>query len=195
MKPTELTCNIYEETLNCKNDLLLSIKLDEFDLSRLALVKDDLNNENYNIFYDGKKFRLFVEKLHGKVKTSRVFENDYLSFKNDQTKAKKYLYDIFSSIKSLVKSNLKEDEMCSFIDWNRIWLTCVEYDMTNKHSYHFENLYIALDSVIALYDPFLKNYKLGCEMIDACVICVKNAIRFCYNLNISVSNLHFICSI
>ena len=89
MKPTELTCNIYEETLNCKKDLHLSIKLDEFDPSRPALLKDDLNNENYNIFYDGKKFRLFVEKLYGKVKTSRVFENDYLSFKDDQTKAKK----------------------------------------------------------------------------------------------------------
>ena len=174
MKPTELTCNIYEETLNCKKYLHLSIKLDEFDPSRFALAKDDLNNENYNIIYDGKKFRLFVEKLYGKVKTSRVFENDYLSFKDDQTKAKKYLYDIFSSIKSLVKSNLKEDEMCSFIDWNRIWLNCVEYDMTNKHLYRFENLYIALDSMIALYDPFLKNYKLGCEMIDACVyLCEK----------------------
>ena len=194
MKPTELTCDIYEQTLNCKKDLHLSIKLDEFDPSRLALVKDDLNHENYNIFYDGKKFRLFVKKLYAKVKKSRVLENDYLSIKDDQTNTKKKLYDVFSSIKSLVNSKLKEDEMCSFIDWNRIWLNCIEYDMTNKHWYHFENLYIALDSVIALYDPFLKSYKLDCEMIDACVYLCENAIRFCYSLSFSVTVLQFFVS-
>ena len=74
----------------------------------------------------------------------------------------------------MVNSKLKEDEVCGFIDWNRIWLNCVEYDMTNKHSYLFENLYIAVDSLIALYDPFFKSYKLDCEMIDAYVyLCEK----------------------
>ena len=71
MKSTELTCYIYEVGKSRK-DLHLSVKLDEFDPSKLSLLEDELNPDNYKILYDGKKFRLFVEKLYGKVKTSRA---------------------------------------------------------------------------------------------------------------------------
>ena len=64
--------------------------------------------------------------------------------------------------------------MCSFIEWNRIWLGCTEHDLTNKHSYHFENLYLAVDGVISIPDPYFKNYKLGCERIQGNVsLCEK----------------------
>ena len=59
--------------------------------------------------------------------------------------------------------------MCGFIDWNKIWLNCVEYDLTEKHSYHFDKLYLAVDGVICFQDAFLKNYKLDCEMVHGCV--------------------------
>ena len=67
MKSTELSCYIYEVGKSRK-DLHLSVKLDEFDPSKLSLLENDLNPENFNILYDGKKFRLFIENLYGKVK-------------------------------------------------------------------------------------------------------------------------------
>ena len=59
MKPTELTCYVFEVGKDRK-DLHLSVKLDEFDPSKLTLLKDDLNPENFKILYEGRKFRLFL---------------------------------------------------------------------------------------------------------------------------------------
>ena len=175
MKSTGLTCYIYEIG-KCRKDLHLSVKLDEFDPSKLTLLEDELNPENYKILYDGKKFRLFLENLYGKVKTSRTFQHKYLSIKDDTTKTKKCLYDVFFAIKELVTGKITD--MCGFIDWNKIWLNCTEYDLTDKHSYHFEKLYLAMDGVICFQDPFLKNYKLDCEIIHGCVYLCKKCDTF-----------------
>ena len=171
MKSTELTCYIYEVRKNRK-DLHLSVKIDEFDPSKLTLLEDELNPENFKLLYDGKKFRLFIESLYGKVKKSRVFECEYLSMKDDLTKSKKCLYEVFFSIKELVTS--KVADMCGFIDWNKIWLNCTDYDITEKHSYPLEKMYLALDGIVCFQDSFLKNYKLDCEMVHGCVyLCEK----------------------
>ena len=159
MKLTELTCYIYEVG-KWKKDLHLSVNLDEFDSSKLSLVKGNLNPDNLKVLYEGKKFRLFIEKLYAKAKTSRVFDHEYLSIKDDLTNTKKRLYEVFFAIKELVTG--KVTYMCGFIEWNKIWLNCTEYDLTDRHSYHFEKLYLAVD------------YKLDCEMIHGCVyLCEK----------------------
>ena len=165
--PTKFTCYVYEVG-RCKKDLHLSIKLEEFDPSKLSLIVDELNEDNFNILYAGQKFRLCEEKLYVKVKTSRAFEQEYLSIKDDRTKAKECLFNVFVAIKKLLKNNTKEQvEQICFVDWGRIWLNCSEYDLTQRHPYHLEDLYIALDDIICYKDPFLKSYKLGCEMIDS----------------------------
>ena len=84
MKLTELTCYIYEVG-NCKKDLHLSVNLDDFDSSKLSQVEDKLNPDNFKVLYEGKKFRLFIEKLYAKAKTSRMFDHEYLSIKDDST--------------------------------------------------------------------------------------------------------------
>ena len=114
-----------------------------------------------------------MERLYAKVKKSRIFENDYLSLKEDLTNARKCLYKVFDTIKELI-NNKNQDETCCFVDSNKISLNYTDYDLTFKHSYHFENLYIAIDSVIALYEPYFKTYKINCEIIDGCVyLCEK----------------------
>ena len=106
MKSTELTCYIYELG-KCRKDLHLSVKLDEFDPSKFTLLEDN-----------GKIFRVFVENLYGKVKTSRAFQHEYLSIKDDTTKTKKCLYEVFFAIKELLTGKITD--MCGFIDWNKI---------------------------------------------------------------------------
>ena len=175
MKLTELTCYIYEVG-KCRKDLHLSVNLDEFDSSKLSLVEDELNPDNFKVLYEGKKFRLFIEKLYAKAKTSRVFEHEYLSIKDDCTKTKKRLHEVFFAIKELVTG--KAIDMCEFLEWNKIWLNCTEYDLADRHSYHFEKLYLAVDGVVCdsvcFRDPYLKSYKLDCEMIYGCVyLCEK----------------------
>ena len=69
----ELTCYIYEVGI-CKKDLHLSVNLHDFDSSKLSLVIDELNPDNFKVLYSGKKFRLFVEKLYGKVKKAEFLK-------------------------------------------------------------------------------------------------------------------------
>ena len=137
MKATELSCYIYKVG-NCKKDLHLSVNFKDFDSSKLSLVVDKLNSDNFQVLYNGKKFCLFVEKLYGKVKESRALDDrEYLSIKDDCSITRK-MYEVFFAIKELVTG--KVVDTCSFIEWNKIWLNCTEYDPTNKHSYHLENL-------------------------------------------------------
>ena len=96
--PKRFECYIYE-VRNCKKDLGLSINLEDFDPSRLSLVVNDLNEDNFSILYGGRKFRLYVDELYAKVKHSRAFEQEYLSIKDDRTKAKESLRKVFSAIK------------------------------------------------------------------------------------------------
>ena len=166
-KPTKFTCYIYEVG-RCKKDLGLSINLEEFDPSKLSLIVNELNEDNFSILYDGRKFRLYADKLYARVKTSRSFEQDYLSIKYDRTNAKEGLMKVFTAIKKLVKINTEEEpEQNCYIDWNKIWLNCSEYDLTLGHSYHFEKLYIAFDDVLCYKETFMRSYKLSCEMIDS----------------------------
>ena len=122
--PTMFSCYIYEVG-RCKKDLGLSINLEDFDRSKLSLVMNDLNENNFSILYDGQKFRLYVDKLYAKVKYSTAFEQEYLSVKDDHTKAKESLINVFSAIKELVQANTDPDQMC-YINWNSIWLNCCE---------------------------------------------------------------------
>ena len=123
--PTRFECYIYE-VASCKKDLGLSINLEDFDPSKLSLVVNDLNEDDFSILYDGQKFRLYVDKLYAKVKHSRAFEQEYLSIEDDRTKAKERLMKVFSANKELVQINTEEepDQNC-YIDWNNIWLNCV----------------------------------------------------------------------
>ena len=175
MKPTELNFYIYEVGI-CKKDLELSVNLSEFDRSKFSLEVEDLNPDNFKVMYDGKQFCLFVEKLYGQMKKSRCFEDtDYLSIKNDCSGSKPILYEMFSAIKELIMCKV---EMCTFIEWNKIWIGCSEYDLSNKHSYHFENLYLAVDCVISIPDPYFKNYRLDCQMIKGNVYLCKKCDTF-----------------
>ena len=172
--PKRFTCYIYEIG-RCKKDLGLSIRLEDFDRSKLSLVVNDLNEDNFSVLYDGRKFRLYVDKLYAKVKHSRTFEQQYLSIKDDHTKAKERLIKVFTAIKELVQLNTEvhPDQMC-YINWNNIWLNCCEYDLTKPHSYHLEKLYLAFDDVMCFKEPFMISYKLSCEMIDSFIyLCQK----------------------
>ena len=102
---------------------------------------------------------MYVDKLYAKVKHSRDFEQEYLSIKDDRTKAKERLMKVFSAIKELVQINTEEepDQNC-YIDWNNIWLNCSEYDLTKGHFYHLEKLYLAFDDVMCFREPFMISY-------------------------------------
>ena len=102
------------------------------------------------------------------VKKNEESSEDYFSFNNDHSSERKCLDSVFSALRKELLDRLK-DETISFYKWNKIWLGASEYDLKLGHSYHVKDLYIALDDIICLEDPFLKTYKLNSYMIDASI--------------------------
>ena len=49
--PKRFECYIYEVGI-CKKDLELSISLEDFNPSKLSLLVNDLNEDNFSILYD-----------------------------------------------------------------------------------------------------------------------------------------------
>ena len=164
----KLNSYVYQIGL-CKEDLHSCINLSDFDRTRISLKENDVNPNNFNVLYDGQKFRLFVKKMFGRVKKSRCFEDtDYLNFKYDCS-VRDVLYEVFNTIKEQVIARVKS---CSFIEWKKLWLGCFEYDLTEKHLYTFEDICIAADSVVLIDDQNFKNYRYDIEMI-------KGNVRLC----------------
>ena len=167
MIASKLNCFNYE-VCNRKKDLHLSVNLNMFDETKLKLVTDTFNENNYNIKYDNHSFRLCVNDLYAMVKKDSESEELYLSFSNDNSNTKMLLNNVFSALRKLLVDR-DIDETISLYKWNKIWLSATEYDPQLGHSYHLKDLYIAIDSITCSEDPFLKTYALGCFMIDSSI--------------------------
>ena len=54
----------------------LDVPLTEFDKSKLSLSRCEINPNNFDVFYDGKKFRLFFKAFLAIIKRSKFFERE-----------------------------------------------------------------------------------------------------------------------
>ena len=178
-KLVPLSFDIYELSRG-KKDLGLSVDISDFDKSKLSLTPCNVNPNNYNVLYDGKKYRLFVKVMNGKLKRSVCLEDEiYLSVKDDCISNRLKLNEMFSTVKAKLNDELSQEkkDIVSF-EWNKIWMICSDYDLTEKHVYHFENVYLAIDEIILLEDPWLPIYKLNCVMIGGSVVMCRNCDTF-----------------
>ena len=172
MNAVKFNCPYYE-VCGRKKDLHLSEDICLFDKNKIRLVTDYFNENNFKIEYNNNSFRLFVSDLYCTVKKETESENLYFSINNDHTSNGERLREIFSELKELLLNKNINKEI-SVYKWNKVWLTASDYDCQIGHSYHVKDLYLAIDSIICLDDPFLKTYKLDCFMIDSSIfLCSK----------------------
>ena len=117
------------------------------------------------------------------MKQSRCFENAIcLSIKDDCMSNKIKLNKMFECLKEKTTNELtqeeKEENILNFIEWNRIWMCFCDYDLTEKHIYHFENVCLAVDQITSVPDEYFKMYRLGCSMIGGGIIMCKSCDTF-----------------
>ena len=62
----------YYETCGDKKELELAVPISEFDHTKVMLAQCQKNPNNYNILYDGHRFRVFLKAFSGIIKRSRV---------------------------------------------------------------------------------------------------------------------------
>ena len=54
----------------------LGVPLTDFDKSKLSLSRCEINPNNFDVFYNGKKFRLFFKAFVAIIKRSKYFERE-----------------------------------------------------------------------------------------------------------------------
>ena len=177
-----LTFDIYD-MFKGEKELDLSIDISDFGKSKVSLIRSEINSNNFKILYDGQKFRLKVGVLNGKLKQSRCFEDAiYLSIKDDCSSNRARLNEMFECLKKTTTNELtqeeKEEEILNFIEWNKIWMGFVDYDLTEKHIYHFENVCLGIDQITSAPDEYFKMYRFECSMMAGSVIMSKNCDTF-----------------
>ena len=176
-----LSFNIYEMFGSKKTDEKLCIDISDFDKSKISLVKSKDNPNNFDILYDGQKFCLFVNAMNGKIKESRCFEETYyLSIKDDCVCNKLKINEMFFCLKEKLKDNLTQEqkEKVNLLEWSKIWMSCCEYDLTEKRIYHFEKVYLAVDKIVLIPDEYFPMYRLECIMVGGSAVMCKNCDTF-----------------
>ena len=166
-----------------KKELDLTIDISDFDKSKVSLIKSEVNPNNFKTLYDGQKFPLKVDVLNGKLKQSRCFEDAiYLSIKDNCVSNRIKLNQLFECLKEKTTDELtqdkKESEILNSIGWNKIWMGFSDYDLTEKHIYHFKNVCLAIDQVTSVPDECFRMYRLECSMIAGSVVMCKNCDTF-----------------
>ena len=166
-----------------KKELDLAIDISDFDKPKVSLIKSEVNLNNFKILYDSQKFRLKVDVLNGNLKQSRCFADAiYLSIKDDCVSNRIKLNQLFECLKEKTTDELtqdeKENEILNFIEWNKIWMRFSDYDLTEKHIYHFENVCLAIDQVTSVPDEYFRMYRLECSMIAGSIVMCENCDSF-----------------
>ena len=165
LKPLNFT---YYETSGDKKDLHLGIPISELEPSKVTIKKNEINPNNFDIFYDGKKFRLNFKVFSGIVKRRCVFEREkYVKIKD--ICLSKIFWEICQTLTTrLYEEYIKQkyEKYCCFIEWCKVFINFVDERLAGRKMRYFED--VALDRICLIEDEaWTRQYRLVCEMISA----------------------------
>ena len=149
----------------------LGVQLTQFDNSKLSVVKDEQYPNNFNIFYDGHKFCLFLKAFPGIVKRSKYFAREKHLKNKDRCQSRLLWEELWNIAEKVMEIVSKEDKFCCFIEWYRIWVNFCDKRLAAKHIYYFEQASVAVDRVVMIEESeHSKEFRLSAEMIDVYVL-------------------------
>ena len=111
------------ETCGDIKQIELGVQLAQFDNSKLSVVADKETTNNFNIFYDGQKFCLFLKAFPAIVERSKYFAREKHIKLKDHCQSKLLWEVLWNIAEKVMEAVAKEDKFCWFIDWYRIWIT------------------------------------------------------------------------
>ena len=118
-------------------------------------------------FYEGKKFRMFIESFDVVIRKSRLFETEK-NLKVKTEAVRKKLWVVFFAIEQLLeKATLNEKKFCWFCEWYLIFIDFYEKRLITNHIYRFENTYVAIDDIILFeINTYDKCFRLITDLIE-----------------------------
>ena len=102
-----LTFSNYEKYGSEKNLLDTAVNITDFEESKVSINRNGLNNDNFDILYDGKPFRLYLKAFCGIIKRSKYFKRE----KNIKIKDRmltRLLWEVIICIEQLVRAKCKK---------------------------------------------------------------------------------------
>ena len=167
LKPLNFTCY---ETRGDKKDLHLAVAINEFEPPKVTLRKNEINPNNFDILYDGHRFRLKFKAFSGIVKRSDVFEREkYVKIKD--ACLSRIFWEVCHTITTRLEEEYqkqKHEKFCCFVEWCKVFINFIDERPARRKMHYFEDVCVALDRVCLTDDAkWSRQYRLVCEMISA----------------------------
>ena len=156
-----------------KKELELAVPISEFDHTKVTLAQCEKNPNNYNILYDGHRFRVFLKAFSGIIKRSRIFEREICVKIKDIAQNKLFweICHVISSRLQEIYQQKKSDKFCCYIKWYRIFANYCDKRLARRKIHYFEDTTVALDRVVMIdEDAWTNQYRLVSEMINTKVL-------------------------
>ena len=75
-KLVPLTFSNYEKYGSEKKLLGTAVNISDFEESKVTIKRNELNNDNFDISYNGKPFRLYLKAFCGIIKRNKYFKKE-----------------------------------------------------------------------------------------------------------------------
>ena len=136
------------------------VYLTDIDEDKLFIKRSDFNDNNFEILYDGKPFKVYIRAFTGIIKRSKYFSREK-NFKVKDPMVSSLLWDLFHNIQTLVRVEMqKNDKFYWFPEPYRVWIDCDER-LAPKNMCYFEETAVAFDQVIQTDDDFIGPRSIG----------------------------------
>ena len=142
MELTSLKFSKYEKYGYHKKLTENSINLSYFDKEKLSIKKNQVNELNYDIFYDGEPFRIALKSLLSVVKESKFYEDEKIIKVMKNPFASKQLCCVFNAMKN-------RNELNTFCHGNVWFLDCYKVIVDSDNELLYNYCYTFEDVVIA----------------------------------------------
>ena len=138
----------YYETCGDKKELELAVPISEFDHTKVTLAQREKNPNNYNILYDGHRFRVFLKAFSGIIKRSRVFEREICVKIKDIAQNELFweICHVISTRLQEIYQQKKSDKFCCYVEWYRIFANYCDERLPRRKEHYLEDTTVALDS-------------------------------------------------
>ena len=132
----------YYETCGDRKDLHLGIPISEFEPSKVSIRKNEINPNNFDVLYDGHKFRLNFKAFSGIVKRSAVFEREkYINIKD--TCLSKVFWEICHTITTRIEEEhqtQKDDKFWLLAECYKVFINFVGERLARRRMHYFEDV-------------------------------------------------------
>ena len=144
LKPLGFT---YYETCVDRKHLDIAIPIREIDPKKLSISENKINENNYDIWYEGHKLRVLFKAFSGLVKRSNVFEREkYIKIKDiSQQKLYREICHTISAKLQQAYHEKKYEKFCFYIDWHKLFINFCDERLARRKIHYFEDVCVALD--------------------------------------------------